>query len=229
MMKMNRALVNLVAIAATMGLTACAMTTKQDPYHGQQEVNSTIGGSTVGAIAGATAAGIATAGAGAVVGAAVGGGVVGGAIGYNWDKDEAAIRAKMHQAGVQVVEVGYSNDIILMMPSNVRFATGSAEITPRFANMLNSVAEVMKEYNYTVADVVGNADSTGSKGYNMNLSLARAQAVADYLAAQGVQATHLIPQGYGQMRPVASNKTVRGRAANRNVQIVLFAPPIRKS
>lgn len=228
MIKINRVLVSAVAIAATLGLTACAAT-KEDAYHGQQQPSSTATGATAGAIAGATIAGVATGGAGAVVGAALGGGAVGGVVGYNWDKDEAAIRAKMRSAGVQVVEIGYSNDIVLMMPSNVRFATGSAEITPRFAHMLSAVAEVMKQYNYTAADVIGNADNVGSAKYNMNLSLARAQSVADYLASQGVGATRLTPLGYGEMRPVASNASAKGRAENRNVQIVIFAPPIRKS
>ncbi len=228
MMKLNRSLVGVITIAATLSLTACAMTTKQDAYHGQQEANATVGSSTVGALAGAAIAGAATAGTGAVVGAAIGGSVVGGAVGYKWDKDETSIRAKMHSAGVQVAEIGYSNDIVLMMPSNIKFASGSAEITPRFAHMLAAVAAVMQQYKYTVATVVGNADSTGSAKYNMNLSLARAEAVTDYLASQGVPAARLVPQGYGEMHPVASNAKAKGRAENRNVQIVLSAPPIRK-
>ncbi len=228
MIKLNRTLVSALTIAATLSVTACALTSQDNTYHGQKETNSTVGGSAVGALAGATIAGVATAGAGTVVGAAIGGGVAGGATGYVWDKDDAAIRAKMRAAGVRVVEVGYSNDIVLIMPSNVQFTPGNVALTPRFGQMLDAVAEVMKEYKYTVADVIGNSDSIGSAKYNMNLSLARAQTVADYLASQGVAANRLIPQGYGEMRPVASNKNAKGRADNRNVQIVLFAPPIRK-
>ncbi len=224
MKKINRAIATAMVVAASLSLVACA--TRQNAYHGQDQLNATSRGTAVGATAGAVVAGLATGGPGAVVGAAVGGGAVGAGVGYSMDRDHAAIRDKLRNAGVSVVELGYSNDLILLMPSDIKFASGSAQLAPRFKTILNSVAEVMKEYPYTVADLPGNADSTGSANYNMRLSMARGQAVADYLASQGIDPKRLIPQPYGQMHPVASNKYAKGRALNRRVQIILYAPPI---
>ena len=53
----------------------------------------------------------------------------------------------------------------------------------------------------------------------MTLSQNRAQAVADYLSSRGVAPARIRAQGFGKTRPVASNATEEGRAANRRVEI----------
>lgn len=119
-----------------------------------------------------------------------------------------------------------SNDITLLMPSNIRFASGSAKLSPAYMNILNSVAVVMQEFKYSVAEIPGNADSKGSASYNLALSQKRAQAVADYLISQGIESERLVPKGYGESMPIANNKTAIGRALNRRVHIILHQPPI---
>ena len=60
----------------------------------------------------------------------------------------------------------------------------------------------------------------GSAKLNMDLSQRRAQAVVDYLKAHGVK-SKLNAIGYGETKPIATNKTQSGRAKNRRVEINL--------
>ena len=64
----------------------------------------------------------------------------------------------------------------------------------------------------------GYTDSTGDEQYNLGLSKRRAQAVADYVKAQGVNlGDRFAVNGFGEAHPVASNDTAEGRALNRRV------------
>ncbi|MCB1919690.1 MAG: OmpA family protein, partial [Candidatus Competibacteraceae bacterium] len=65
-------------------------------------------------------------------------------------------------------------------------------------------------------------DNQGSQSYNLDLSLRRAESVATFLSAQGVNNRRLITQGRGEEDPIASNATPQGRQMNRRVDIVLF-------
>jgi len=107
------------------------------------------------------------------------------------------------------------------MPGNVTFQTNSADINSGFYPVLNSVAIVLKEFDKTVVDVAGHADSTGPDDKNLELSQRRAGSVSSYLVAQGINAQRLIATGYGETRPIASNDTVDGRQQNRRVEITL--------
>jgi len=118
-------------------------------------------------------------------------------------------------------------DITLNMPSNVTFATDSANLTPRFANVLDSVALVLKEYKQTIVEVAGHTDNTGATDYNQTLSQQRAQAVANQLAGKGVSAERIVTVGAGETRPVASNDTANGRQLNRRVELTLA--PLKQS
>ncbi|MBT8072380.1 MAG: OmpA family protein, partial [Xanthomonadales bacterium] len=71
----------------------------------------------------------------------------------------------------------------------------------------------------TKVEVAGHTDSQGSAEYNLGLSERRAQAVADYLIANGANAGNITVKGYGESNPVADNGTKEGRAANRRVEL----------
>jgi outer membrane protein OmpA-like peptidoglycan-associated protein len=120
------------------------------------------------------------------------------------------------------VSVTRSGDnIILNMPGNVTFKTSSADINASFYQVLNSVALVLKEFDKTVVDIAGHADSIGADDKNLELSQRRAGSVSSYLGAQGINAQRLIAVGYGEARPIASNDTAEGRTLNRRVEITL--------
>lgn len=135
------------------------------------------------------------------------------------DVQEAKLREKMAGTGVSVTRNG--DQIILNMPDNVTFDTGSSSLKPAGANTLVGVAMVLKEYDKTAVNVVGHTDSTGSRETNMRLSQQRADSVASSLITQGVSASRIRTAGVGPDQPVASNSTEQGKAQNRRVTITL--------
>jgi len=68
-------------------------------------------------------------------------------------------------------------------------------------------------------DIIGHTDSTGPEDYNQGLSERRAQAVADYIIAEGIDASIIDVSGEGESNPIASNDTREGRAENRRVDV----------
>ena len=193
----------------------------QNAVTGENRVSRTAGGAALGAglgaLAGAAVGGSDRAQRNAVlIGAGIGA-LSGGAIGNYMDRQEAALRAELQATGVGIRRVG--NELVLVMPSNITFATDSATIDPSFDRTLASVATVLGRFNQTLIDVNGHTDSTGSPGYNQQLSRARAQSVTSALARRGVQPNRILAQGFGETQPIASNATPSGREQNRRVEI----------
>lgn len=218
---MNKPAVVTLSAAISFGLALSGCTT--NPYTGEKQTSRTGAGAAIGAIAGA-AIGLATGHdaksrrKAALIGAGVGG-LAGGGVGYYMDQQEQKLRQQLQGTGVSVTRQG--ENIVLNMPGNVTFKSGSADLNPSFFSVLNSVALVIKEYDKTLASVEGHTDNVGSAEFNQKLSEDRASAVASYLSAQGVPANRLMAIGYGETRPVASNDTDSGRAQNRRVEIHL--------
>lgn len=211
----------LVAAAVVALLAGCA---NNNPYQnptGAAGGNRTATYGGLGALAGAAAGALIghdDRGKGALIGAALGG-AAGAGYGYYADKQEAQLRQQMEGTGVEVQRQG--DNITLIMPGNITFATNSADIASNFYTPLNNLAVTFKQYDRNSIEIVGHTDSKGSHAYNMTLSERRAQSVANYLLAQGVNAARVTTRGVGPDQPVASNDTEAGRAQNRRVEINL--------
>lgn len=148
------------------------------------------------------------------------GAIVGGGVGYYMDTQEAKLRKQLRGTGVSVQRDG--DNINLIMPGNITFATNARSLKSEFYNVLDSVAIVVKEYNKTTIVVSGYTDSVGSNSYNQKLSEDRAKSVADFLVTKQVNSARIELAGLGEKHPVASNKTSKGRSLNRRVEITLF-------
>jgi len=148
------------------------------------------------------------------------GAIVGGGVGYYMDTQEAKLRKQLRGTGVSIQRNG--NNINLIMPGNITFATNRRNLRSDFYDVLDSVAIVVKEYNKTTIVVAGYTDSVGSDAYNQRLSEDRAQSVADFLVNKKVNPVRIELVGFGEKNPVASNKTSEGRSLNRRVEITLF-------
>lgn len=96
----------------------------------------------------------------------------------------------------------------------VPFRSGRSELTDDGLAALKAVAPCLERRRYIVG---GHTDSRGSAIGNLILSQARAQAVVDFLVEQGVPADQLIPKGYGETKPVDTNRSEAGRARNRRI------------
>lgn len=218
----------IIAATAAAILSGCA---GQNPYADQGQgsqgsgVSNTAKYGGLGALAGAVAGaaiGHDNRGKGALIGAAVVGAASAG-YGYYADRQEKALRESMANTGVEVQRQG--DQIKLIMPGNITFATDSSAIAPSFYAPLNNLAGSFKQFNENTIEIVGYTDSTGSRQHNMDLSLQRAQAVSTYLSSQGVDAARLSVRGAGPDQPIASNADANGRAQNRRVEVNLKPIP----
>ncbi|MBL8198784.1 MAG: OmpA family protein [Chromatiales bacterium] len=215
--------IKLTALVLGAGLVLAGCQTT-DPYTGEQKTSNTTKGAAIGAGVG-VAIGLLTGDSSSerkkralILGGA--GGLAGGAVGNYMDRQEAKLRTQLQGTGVSVTRSG--DNIILNMPGNVTFMTNSADINASFYQVLTSVALVLKEFDKTVVDIAGHADSSGPDDKNLELSQRRAGSVSGYLAGQGINPQRLIATGYGETRPIASNDTAEGRAQNRRVEITLL-------
>lgn len=102
----------------------------------------------------------------------------------------------------------------------VHFAFDSAALNTEARQTLNKVAQALQGESlaHSCIQVEGHTDALGSDDYNFRLSNSRAQSVVQYLAAQGVEAERLLPEGKGESDPFTDNTTEAGRQKNRRVQ-----------
>ena len=95
-------------------------------------------------------------------------------------------------------------------------------LTADARSTVGEIAELLKDIEGLVI-LEGHADYTGTEEYNQALSIRRANAVRDALAAQGIDPQRFLVRGFGETRPEASNATADGRAQNRRVEVILRA------
>ena len=102
----------------------------------------------------------------------------------------------------------------------IHFAFNRARIRPDSFEILNTVAQVLRDFPEITLEIQGHTDSQGRDRYNQRLSEQRARAVLQYLIRQGIAAGRLTSQGYGETQPIESNSTPEGQARNRRVEFV---------
>ncbi|MCW5614151.1 MAG: OmpA family protein [Rhodocyclaceae bacterium] len=110
-------------------------------------------------------------------------------------------------------------DPSVLLNETIEFATGSAEVPEAARARLNLIAQVLAEDGRSVK-VLGHTDNVGDAESNRVLSRQRAESVAAYLVAHGVDAGKLTADGAGQEKPLADNGTPEGRQRNRRIEFV---------
>jgi len=100
----------------------------------------------------------------------------------------------------------------------VHFASAKFRVLPDSFPLLNQVGQVLTDFPKMRVSIEGHTDSVGTEAGNMRLSQRRAEAVRDYLVSKGVSPDRLEAIGYGPTKPIASNKTARGKAQNRRTE-----------
>ena len=108
---------------------------------------------------------------------------------------------------------------INLSAKSINFQTGKATIVKTSYPVLDVIEEIMNNYPTTKWEIDGHTDNVGKPDKNMALSQARAKAVADYFVSKGISADRLTEQGFGDTKPIADNKTSKGRAQNRRTEI----------
>ena len=117
---------------------------------------------------------------------------------------------------------------IVTLDSMSLFDSGNAQLKAGSTRAMVGALEMIKTHPDKRILVAGYTDDVGNPNFNLKLSVARAQAVRDWLIdASGIPATQFAIQGYGETRSVASNDTAEGRARNRRVEITLVPDALK--
>ncbi|HSQ47634.1 MAG TPA: OmpA family protein [Lutibacter sp.] len=103
----------------------------------------------------------------------------------------------------------------------ILFDTGKATFHKESIEILKSMTAIFKDYPEADFVIAGHTDSVGSDKSNQLLSERRAAAVRDYLIANGINADRLTTVGFGESKPVDTNKTAAGRKNNRRTEVTL--------
>ena len=103
----------------------------------------------------------------------------------------------------------------------ILFDVNKATIKPQSATVLNQIVDVLKQYKNAKFSIEGYTDISGKRAMNQKLSEDRAYSVKAYLIEKGSDEGRLTAKGFGPDKPIASNKTKKGRELNRRVEINL--------
>jgi outer membrane protein OmpA-like peptidoglycan-associated protein len=218
---MRKSIIAIFAVSALV-LSGCQTF---DPYTGEQKTSATSKGAGIGAGVGVVLAYLANKNKNSktrkrkILQAAGIGAIVGGGVGYYMDTQEAKLRKILRDSGVSVEREG--NNINLIMPSNITFASGGHQLNADFLQALDSVVLVLNEYKKTIIVVAGHTDSQGSKQSNQVLSERRAATVSAYLISKQVIDARIESVGFGELHPIDDNATDAGRSQNRRVELSL--------
>lgn len=115
------------------------------------------------------------------------------------------------------IEVG-----VTVRLNNIFFDFDKTTLRPESIPELDRVVRFMEENPHVKVEIGGHTDSRGSDQYNINLSQGRANAVVSYVINQGIDFERIIPVGYGEHSPVATNATDEGRQSNRRVEFKIL-------
>lgn len=121
-------------------------------------------------------------------------------------------------AGNSNVNLAQVRKMLLIEMNNIRFPAGKATLNDEALDILNRNAVVMKNNPEFKLIILGYTDGDGSNNLNMRLSRLRANAVANYLAKQGVPKDQLEIKAMGKANPIDLRTDERGKAANRRVE-----------
>jgi len=103
----------------------------------------------------------------------------------------------------------------------ILFDTAKASFQKQTYPVLQAMVAILKEYPTAKFALEGHTDSDGKDAMNLTLSQDRAAAVRTYLIDNGIAADRLTSEGFGEAKPIASNKTKAGKAQNRRVEVKL--------
>lgn len=103
----------------------------------------------------------------------------------------------------------------------ILFNSGKSSFKQETYTVLLSITAILKEFPSSKFSIEGHTDSDGRDAMNQTLSEERAGSVKDYLIENGIAADRLTSSGYGEANPIDTNKTSKGKANNRRVEVKL--------
>jgi len=142
------------------------------------------------------------------------------------EAEKTQLRERLRQQLNLILETRETARGLIVNISDVLFDFNKYTLKPGAREKMAKVSGILLAYPGLKIQVEGHTDSIGSDEYNQRLSEQRADAVRDYLAAQGVPSGSVTAVGLGKAQPVASNDTAAGRQQNRRVELVVSGEAI---
>jgi outer membrane protein OmpA-like peptidoglycan-associated protein len=199
-------------VALAVALTGCAA------INSNKEKGAVIGAATGAAVGGVIGNQTGSTARGAIIGAAVGG-AAGAIIGHQMDQKAKEIQQSV--PGATVTRVG--EGLVVTFDSGILFDFNSDALKPAARSNLDNLAANLASFGDSKLVLVGHTDSVGTAQYNQTLSERRARSVGNYLITKGVPSVRVEANGRGESEPIQPNDTDAGRAANRRVEVAVYA------
>ncbi len=138
------------------------------------------------------------------------------------DKDDKCVDVKGTVANKGCPEISEEQvNKLNAYAKTILFNSGKSTFQQQTFPVLQSIAAILKEYPDSKFSIEGHTDSDGKDAANQKLSEDRAKAVKDYLVTNGIVEGRLTSTGFGETKPIDSNKTKAGKANNRRVEVNL--------
>ncbi len=141
--------------------------------------------------------------------------------GYLFYSENFSMPAEIHQKidpflkNVPLKPIKVGESVVL---KNIFFEFDKYNLKKESRVELNKLFNLLKENKTLKIEIGGHTDNKGSEEYNKTLSQDRAKAVYDYLTSKGISSERLSYKGYGESKPIDTNKTEEGRANNRRTE-----------
>ncbi len=133
------------------------------------------------------------------------------------------INAQLESQHISGARANVTTEGVTISITNIQFLANSAELTDPEKDKIREIAEILKTVHGQNLLVAGHTALAGTSADQMQTSIERAEAVADYLVSLGVRnREEIVVQGHGADRPIADNATAEGMALNRRVEITIL-------
>ena len=120
---------------------------------------------------------------------------------------------------LEIAKEDKSANVIVLDANKLKFDFNSATIKEEYTPILEKLKNYIESKNEKIS-IIGYTDSKGTKEYNRELSLRRAESLEEKLIELGLSPEKIIEtKGNGDNNPIASNDTEEGRAANRRIEV----------
>jgi OOP family OmpA-OmpF porin len=106
----------------------------------------------------------------------------------------------------------------IKLDDKVYFEFNKWNVDPKSYKLLDDVVTVLNTNPDITIEIGGHTDSKGSNRYNKKLSQKRVDSVREYIVNKGIKGSRVTSVGYGEERPIDTNRTAEGRANNRRVE-----------
>lgn len=108
----------------------------------------------------------------------------------------------------------------IRLKKSIVFGERQVKIARESYSTLDEIAHFLISNPEITVEIQGHTDSAGDDAFNLKLSQKRAESVRNYLIQKGIAPSRMVARGYGETSPIESNRTSRGRAANRRIEII---------